>query len=136
MDFLLNPYFTALGVPFIFISFQALCKRLIDGTSFKRDHFYFGVELHLSTLTSSLIFASDIMRRIEYLPPHEQSHQGIKSIMWTIITLFFFLFVLILHQRWEKEKNHTHIAFVLLVVLCNLIGIAVMSSFIIFIKGV
>lgn len=124
-------YTIALGIPLVLILLGAMVKKLVRGTTWQPSDFFLGVELSLSALTSSLIFIFEISASVSA----NQSKVAPLGI-FTATCLFLFFVVMAFHQDWEKKPQNPKAQIIWLGGFCNLIGIGLLSSFVLFVKGI
>ncbi|MEP0989008.1 MULTISPECIES: hypothetical protein [Rhodobacterales] len=115
----------------VLILLGALVKKLVRGTAFQASDFFLGVELSLAALTSSLIFIFEVSGS----STADQS-KAVPLGIFTASCLFLFFVVMAFHQDWEKRPQNPRGQFVWLGGFCNLIGIGLLSSFVLFVKGI
>ena len=129
----MTPYLIAIGIPLILILSGALSKKLVRGSSWIKTDFFLGVELSLASMGSALVFIYEISKttNAEFI----QSKALISGI-FTITCFFLLLWVMAVHQDWEKKPQNPRGQLLWLGGFCNLIGISLMAGFVLFVKGV
>lgn len=126
-------YIIAIGIPAILILSGALSKKLVRGTSWTRSDFFLGVELSLTAMGSSLIFIYEVSRTNDVTLIQDKA---LISGLFTLVCFFLLLWVMAVHQDWEKRPQNRGGQLLWLGGFCNFIGIGLMASFVLFVKGV
>lgn len=116
----------------MFMLCTSSARKLIRGKGWKKEDFYFGIDLHLSTLALCFSYATDL-----FIAKNQADFaRGVKAIGWATLTLCFLFIIMGFHQDWEKQRDHPRRAFLFLGIIFNLIGIFIMCGFLMWIKGV
>jgi hypothetical protein len=125
-------YLSALGVPVVLLLCGALSKKLVRGSSWIRNDFFLGVELSLTALGSGLGYIAEITRSSRITNFQEKG--AVASVY--CVTCFFLLFIVMsMHQDWEKRPQNINGQVIWLGLICNFIGISLVSSFVLLVKG-
>lgn len=132
---LTNPYIIAVVIPFLLILGSAFVKKLIRGTSFLFSDFYLGVDLSFSTMASSLINIFDLTK-VGTKAIEDALLKNQENGVFLGFCFFLLIIVLVIHQIWEPVTTDTRWQRIWLGLISNLIGIGLMFSFIIRIKGI
>ncbi len=122
-----------MGIPIVLILSGALSKKLVRGTGWLKTDFFLGVELALASMGSALVFVYEISKNED--AAFIQS-KALISGLFTITCFFLLLWVMAVHQDWEKKPQNPHGQLLWLGGFCNLIGISLMAGFVLFVKGV
>lgn len=138
MKALTNPYLIALGIPLILIFSGALAKKLVRGSEWQRADFFLGVELSLAAMASALVYVFDLARltTADTAPLPTVSERMIATASFLALCFFLLLWVLSVHQDWEKRVQNQNGQFVWLAIIANLIGAGLLAAFVLFVKGV
>jgi hypothetical protein len=125
-------YVVAVGIPLVLIGSGALAKKLVRGSAWIASDFFLGVQLALAAMGSSLIFVSELARVAD-----TQMVQSKLLVAGLFIAACFFLLFLVMavHQDWEKRPQDSKGQMLWLGGLCNLIGVALLAGFVLFVKG-
>lgn len=148
-NLLTNPYLIAIGIPAILILCGAFARKLVRGTQWQVTDFFLGVELSLAALASALVHLFDISK-IVVVPPTPAtpatssiapdvavvSNQMAATASFLAVTFFLMLWILSIHQDWEKRTNHVRGQVFWLGIACNSVGAGLFASFVLFVKGV
>jgi len=135
---LTNPYLIALGIPLILIFSGALAKKLVRGSEWQRADFFLGVELSLAAMASALVYVFDLARltTADKAALPTVSERMIATASFLALCFFLLLWVLSVHQDWEKRVQNQNGQFVWLAIIANLIGAGLLAAFVLFVKGV
>lgn len=138
MRALTNPYLIALGIPLILIFSGALAKKLVRGSEWQRADFFLGVELSLAAMASALVYVFDLARltTADKAALPTVSERMIATASFLALCFFLLLWVLSVHQDWEKRVQNQNGQFVWLAIIANLIGAGLLAAFVLFVKGV
>ncbi|MEP3776858.1 MAG: hypothetical protein ABJM82_07505 [Shimia thalassica] len=123
-------YVIALGIPVALIVIGGLVKKIVRGSTWQAADFFLGVELALSAVTSSLIYVFELSKSTD--PSQKAAALGVYS----VTSLFLFLIIVGFHQEWEKKPQDLRGQKIWLGGFCNLIGIGLISGFVLFVKGI
>ena len=134
---LTNPYLVALVIPLLLMACSALAKKLVRGSAWRMSDFFLGVELALAALGSAMVYFYDLKK----VPPDSNSSLALANKItatasFSVICFFLLLLILSNHQDWEPRSTNPQGQFWMLVVVSNLLGISLLSSFILLVKGV
>ncbi|KPA19710.1 conserved hypothetical protein, membrane [Candidatus Magnetomorum sp. HK-1] len=138
MIVLINPYFIALGIPILLLASGAVAKKIIRGSSWQRHDFFLGVEFTLATMSSALIYLFDLIKITSESTENTESMLTKFTATAAFIALIFFLllYVLSMHQDWQKKDNSPNGQIIRLGIIANVIGAGLLAIFILFVKGV
>jgi hypothetical protein len=134
-DLLTNRYVIALVVPVVLILSGAFAKKLVRGTTWRRSDFFLGVELSLSSIAATLTNFLDLSNAASHSGAQIQPLEFAKSGAFLAICFFLLLVVLATHQEWEAKTNSQTGQFWWLGVFANLIGGALLVTFLLVVKG-
>jgi hypothetical protein len=141
-----NRYFVAVAIPFLLILLGAIARKLIRSTAWIRDDFYLGVDLSIAAISSALIFISELLTTKgaaigcatdackAVLSTADE--RLLRDASFLAVALIFFLLVLALHQDEVRNTGNRRRQLLKLGVLSNVIGVALLSGFILLVKGV
>jgi len=135
---LANPYLIALGIPLILIFSGALAKKLVRGSGWQRADFFLGVELSLAAMASALVYVFDLARLATPGTPSlpSVSQRMMATASFLALCFFLLLWVLSVHQDWEKRVQNPNGQFVWLAIIANLVGAGLLAAFVLFVKGI
>lgn len=118
-------YWGAFFIPLILLLTTGFIRKLVDGTDFKRDHWYLGIDLTTYFLASTLVNFIDIART---------GHPDLRAIMWTAVLVagaVVMLFVQAgLHQQWVPKANRSLLQILVLCFFANALGILLLYGFV------
>ncbi|ETR73135.1 MAG: hypothetical protein OMM_07132 [Candidatus Magnetoglobus multicellularis str. Araruama] len=116
----------------------AVAKKIIRGSSWQRHDFFLGVEFTLATMSSALIYLFDLIKIISESTENSESMLTKFTATAAFIALIFFLllYVLSMHQDWQKKDNSPKGQIIRLGIIANVIGSGLLAFFILFVKGV
>lgn len=123
-------YFIALGIPLILILLGAIAKKIVRGSQWIKSDFFLGVELSLSAVASSLIYIFEISNS------RGGDDKAIALGVFSVTCLLLFFVVMAVHQDWERETQNCRGQLIWLGGFGNLIGIGLLFSFVLFVKGI
>lgn len=143
---LTNPYFVAVGVPFMFLLLGAICRKLVRGSTWKREDFYLGIDLSLTGISSGLIYIFELLStkadQVGCLTPacvefrNSVDLRLVADAGFIVAALLCLMGTLTIHQDPEKNTNDPKRQLISLGLLSNLVGAAVLAAFILCVKGV
>lgn len=136
---LTNPYVVALGIPVVLIFCGALAKKLVRGSTWQRTDFYLGVELSLTAMGSALVYGFDLAQLAAVQAGGSTSSLSQKvaaTASFLAVCFFLLLWILSTHQDWEKRSQNPNGQLLWLVVVANLVGAALLATFVLLVKGV
>jgi len=143
---LTNPYFIAIGVPFILLLLGAVSKKLVHARAWRREDFYLGMDLALAGISSGLIYTSELLftKAAEFGCPTEActafrdsvDQKLLADASFVAISLVGYLIVLALHQDQERNSSSPKAQLLSLGILSNVLGGGMLAAFILFVKGV
>ena len=118
-------YWAAFFIPVILLVMTGFIRKLIDGTGFKRDHWYLGIDLTVYFLASTLVNFLDIAKGH---PPNE------RSMVWTAVLVAAAVVMLFvqagLHQSWVPKAQKSVLQMVILCGFANFLGILLLYAFV------
>ncbi|WP_137111514.1 hypothetical protein [Rhodobacter sp. SY28-1] len=123
-------YVIALGIPLVLILLGALAKKLVRGTTWEARDFFLGVELSISAVSSALIYIFELSKSVT------GQEKSISLGIFTATSLLLFFAVMAFHQDWEKKPQDIKGQRIWLGGVCNLIGVVLLSGFVLFVKGI
>jgi heme/copper-type cytochrome/quinol oxidase subunit 4 len=127
------PYLIAVAIPLILIASGALAKKLVRGSPWIRSDFFLGVELALTAMGSSLVYIFELAQNSD----ERAIHNSILAAGFFTIVCFFLLFwIMAVHQDWDRRHLNPLGQLMWLGGFCNLMGIALLAGFVLFVKGV
>ncbi|HEY3744257.1 MAG TPA: hypothetical protein VGL53_30650 [Bryobacteraceae bacterium] len=130
-----NPKLVAILVPAILLLAGALAKKLVRASGWMWQDFYLGIEFTLAALSSGLVYIFDLVKVIATKAPGADVRDKLSyTALFLCVTFFLFLYVLGVHQDWEKAPDATpkriRLGFV-----ANFVGGGLLAAFILLIKG-
>lgn len=135
VELLASPFFVGVGVPFILLVLGAVSRKLVRGKPWEKKDFYLGIQFTFAALSSALLYTFDIAKRLSSNAPPKTSEQLIASVTFIVVTFFFLVLLLAIHQDWESRDGESG-QFLRLGIISNLTGSGLLFSFVVFIKGV
>jgi NADH:ubiquinone oxidoreductase subunit 2 (subunit N) len=130
-----NRYVVSIVVPMLLLSAGSLAKKLTRGPGWRREDFYLGVEFTLAALSSSLLYVVELGSNYPTAPSADFT-KCVSAGVFSSLTFVLLLVVLSFHQDWEPAERRGRSQFLVLVVFCNFIGLALVAAFTLMIKGV
>ena len=125
-------------IPVALLFSGALARKLVRGRpGWHRRDFYFGVQAALAALTSALVYVSDLTRLLSFGGPaggQAGRRLGVAA-GFIAVTFFLLLWLLSIHQDWEQRDSDRGGQIVWLVVISNLVGLLLVSIFVLLVKG-
>jgi len=129
----------ALLIPLTVLLVGALGKKLVRGAGrWRRQDFYVGIQLSLAAMASGFAYLADLFDRSPI--PRDQS---LTTLGFVLVALLLFMVVVAIHQDWEDatesvgedtRSNPKH-QFWWLGFGANAVGITLLASFVLLIKG-
>lgn len=133
---LTNPYLVALVIPLLLMACSALAKKLVRGTAWQMADFFLGVELALAALGSAMVYFYDLKKvSPDSNSSLELANKITATASFSVICFFLLLLILSNHQDWEPRSTNPRGQFWMLVVVSNMLGISLLASFILLVKG-
>ena len=118
-------YWGAFFIPLILLVMTGFIRKLVDGTDFKRDHWYLGIDLTVYFLASTLVNFIDIGRG---------GHPNEKAIVWTAVLVAAAVVMLFvqagLHQQWVPRASKSFLQVLILCVFANALGTLLLYAFV------
>jgi uncharacterized PurR-regulated membrane protein YhhQ (DUF165 family) len=131
-------YLAALGIPLVLIFSGGIAKKLVRGSGWQQSDFFLGVELALAAMASALVYALDLARQA--VGGSDQAYSAAQKMIvtafFTAVCFFILLWMLSLHQDWERRSHNPRGQLLWLGLIGNTLGIALIVAFILFVKGV
>jgi hypothetical protein len=126
------PYILAVGIPLMLIACGAFARKLVRGSEWIRSDFFLGVELALAAMASSLVFVSELAQSSD---TGLLQNKALLAGAYAVACFFFLLWVMAVHQDWEKRPQDFRGQLIWLGGFSNLIGIALLTGFVLLVKG-
>lgn len=128
----------ALLIPVSIIGCGALSKKLVRGGSFQYKDFYLGIPLALSSLTSAIVFIYELCKSLLATPniTRNMAYRPAISALFSLFCFFLLLVQLCIHQEWENKDQSPIRQRIWLGIVSNLLGVIMLGTFIIWVKGV
>lgn len=129
-----HPAVVAVLIPTILLMAGAFAKRLVRATGWKWQDFYLGVEFALAAISSALLYIFDLVRDLgNQSAPYVKDKLSVTA-LFLCVTFLLLLYVLSVHQDWEKKVD-SWIKRLRLGVEANLIGAGLLAAFVLLVKG-
>ncbi len=116
--------------------FTAFTRKLVRGSGWEKSDFFLGVELALAAITLALVNFIDLSKDTQKKSTSLDPNTIQSNALFMLIGMGLLLFVLTMHQDWEKKTKSPKGQVFWLGIVCNLFGAFLMISFIILVKGV
>src|SRR4051794_18151784 len=130
-----NPYFIAIGIPIVLMICGAFARKLVRGSQWVASAFYLGIELALSAMASALVYLFDLAKPDAATLP--TFHVKISATGGYLSVCFFLLlWIMSVHQDWEKRTQNVTGQRIWLGGVVNLVGAALLALFVLLVKGV
>src|SRR4051794_31114606 len=100
-----NPKLVAILVPAILLLAGALAKKLVRASGWMWQDFYLGIEFTLAAMSSGLVYIFDLVKVIAKAPGADLKDKLSYTALFLCVTFFLFLYVLGVHQDWEKAPD-------------------------------
>lgn len=121
----------AFGVPVVFILVGAMGRKAVRKSSWERADFFLGPELCLAAFSADVLFMGALFNQ-----PRHADGQPEGTAFWLLIAIVCtYLFLLTLHQDWERRTDRTRAQFIWLVVMSNLLGTGLFAAFVFLVEG-
>jgi hypothetical protein len=140
-ELLNNRYFVGGIVPVILLFTGALAKKIVRSSGWQRSDFFLGIEFTLAAMTSGVVYFFELAK--DFSPGGPLSGDAATlSLRLTTAASFvaasvvLLLIVLSIHQDNERPGVNANRQFIYLGLLSNVIGFALLSAFILIVKGV
>jgi hypothetical protein len=118
-------YWAAFFIPLILLFMTGFIRKLIEGTDFKRHHWYLGVDLTVYFLASTLVNFLDIARS----KIHDE-----RSLVWTAVLVAAAVVMLFvqagIHQTWVPRVQRSIMQIWVLCGFSNVLGILLLYAFV------
>ncbi len=139
LKILADRYVIAIGLPIVLLLIGVVSKRLArGGRSWERQDFFLGIEIVLATISVQFVYISEFAKLTPGSSIGASSLAAEKltaSAMYIAITLLIFVIVLVTHLSYHNKNERPIQQICLLAIGANLIGILLLTGFIILIKG-
>lgn len=134
---LTNPYIPAVVIPLLFIFCGGFAKKLVRGSGWQRSDFFLGVELCLAAMASALIYGFGLAKVSVDQNGMIASLPEVFGATAAFVALCFFalLWILAIHQDWEKKPQNPRGQFVRLAIIGNLVGAGLLAVLVVFVIG-
>lgn len=119
-----NLLFEALFIPLIIIFIGSTAKKLARGRGWKREDFFFGIELTLSAISGGLTLLFD-----SSIDAANSQRAGL------LITIAFGLFIYVLSLYQEYQNTTPKQEYIWLTFFSNTIGVGLMAILVFWIKS-
>jgi hypothetical protein len=130
-----NPYFIALGIPIVLMICGAFARKLVRGSQWISSDFYLGIELALSAMASALVYLFDLAKpEASRLPAFQAKISATGG--YLSLCFFLLLWVMSVHQDWEKRTQNALGQRVWLGGVANVVGALLLATFVLLVKGV
>lgn len=138
MKALTDPYLIALGIPLILIFCGAMARKLVRGSQWQRTDFFLAVELALAAMAAALVYIFDLatLTASDAGTASLASQRMMATASFLALCFFSLLWVLAVHQDWERRTQNPKGQFVWLAIIANLVGVGLLTTFVLFVKGV
>lgn len=116
----------------------AFAKKLVRGSSWERFDFFLGVEFTLAAMSSALIYVVDLVKLGSNNPtiPNVLMNKIAATTAFIALTFFLLLWILSMHQDWQKRNNNPRGQIFWLGIVANTIGAGLLATFVLLIKGI
>lgn len=132
-----NKYVIAIAIPLALLLAGAVLRKIVRGDGWKREDFFLGVELALSALGTAMVYVYDLTQPAAAgLMDAATSERMIATTVFMIICLCLLFVVISIHQDWQKRPHNRKGQIVWLGFVCNGVGVSLLLSFILLVKGV
>lgn len=143
---LTNPYFVAVGVPFMFLLLGAICRKLVRGSAWKREDFYLGIDMSLTGISSGLIYVIELLSTKAAQAGcltaactqfnDSVDNRLIGDTVYIAVALVGLMGTLTIHQDQDRNTSDPKRKLIFLGLLSNLVGTLLLAVFILYVKGV
>ena len=118
-------YWGAFSIPIILLVMTGFIRKLVDGTDFRREHWYLGIDLTIYFLASTLVNILDIAKAP--LPDE-------RKLVWTAVlvaaAVVFLVIQAVIQQSWQPRSEKRKMQLVMLCGFANLLGILFLYGFV------
>lgn len=125
----------ALVVPLVLILSSAMARKLVRGSDWQRSDFYLGVQISFATFGALLINFFDLLRQVEEDPASAAAAKLASNGLLILLCVGIILFVMSMHQDWERKPQDKTGQLIWLGGLCNALGVGLMVIFVLLLKG-
>lgn len=135
---LTNPYLIAIGIPLLLIFSGAFAKKLVRGSNWESRDFFLGVELCLAAMAAALVFVFDLSKltSIQASTASSVMQTMVATASFLALCFFLLLWILSIHQDWERRSQNPKGQLLWLGIIANLIGAGLIAAFVLLVKGV
>ncbi len=116
----------AFGVPLIFVFMSAMGKKLVRGQWMRQDC-YLGCELTLAALSADILHSVESIRARAF-------EASISALLFAALSFGIYLWLLTLHQDWERPGQPAKAQMWRLGLVSNLAGIVLFATFVFLIR--
>jgi hypothetical protein len=134
-----NPYFIAISIPIVFLVSGALAKKIVRRNGWERSDFFLGVEFTLAAMSSQLIYIFDLVdlgTGGSFTISHDLMKKFAATGIFLAFTFLILLFVLGMHQEWERRNNNPRGQIFWLGIVTNLLGAGLLVAFVLLVKAI
>lgn len=131
-----NSYLVALGIPAILLFSGAFARKLVRGSKWQRSDFFLGVEFTLAAMSAALVNVFDLTREGSKGAQLAVASRIEASTTFLALCFFLLLWVLSVHQDWERRNQNSAGQLFWLAFVSNLVGAGLLAVFVLLIKGV
>ncbi len=154
VEFLSNEYFRAILVPLLFIAIGICAKKLVRSSNgWQKTDWFLGMELMLGTVSTSLVHLIEVfnknIRSASNTPATKAKINTAQSVFqdltasttFTILVIALFFVVMALYKDFHSDFNTSSTPnpkheYIVVGIVCNLVGLIFMYTFVLGIKGV
>lgn len=135
---LIHRYLIAIGIPVVLLLSGSVAKKLVRGTGWQRQDFFLGVQFTLAAMSAALVYLMDLAKLYSLPNPNLLNivQQLVTSGGYLVLNYFLLLWVMSIHQDWERKNDNTKGQIIWLGIISNIIGAGLIIIFIIVVKGV
>jgi hypothetical protein len=117
-------YWGAFVIPLVLLGMTGVIRKLVDSQSFKREHWYLGLDLTIYFLSATIVNFLDIAK----------SETNRNGIVWTVILLLSAIVMLLIqlgiHQQWTPVERRSKMQKFMLCYFANGLGILMLYGFV------
>lgn len=127
-------YWTAWAIPFLLIGVDGAIRKLVKHKPWHWRHFHCGIDLSLAVLGAVLANFLDLSK--EMTADAAKGHQAeyVSRFGWTgvgtALVLFLLLVIAGFHQDFEDEKTYKLGQVLVVLILCNFLGLMLAAGFV------
>ncbi|MCZ2903323.1 hypothetical protein [Burkholderia thailandensis] len=135
-----NKYVVALGVPFVFFVCGGFGHKVVRGGAefWNRRDWFLGADACLANMATALSYIFEVLFALQKKQTDLRSAMSHLIADGTCLALGMLLYIILLgmHQHYEKPRASPRGQLYGLVLFSNLIALAQMFGFVIYLKGV